>query len=88
MKKSIEDLKVKESEKYLEVKELNDRLSDASDESKPSINDRISKVKDQINDIKSKTNDKKKGLPELEKEHEERMIKIKSDMENWIEKIQ
>jgi len=73
MKKSIEDLKVKESEKYLEVKELNDRLSDASDESKPSINDRISKVKDQINDIKSKTNDKKKGLPELEKEHEERI---------------
>lgn len=88
MKKKIDDLQEKENKKALELSEFKDRLNDASDVMKPSIIKRIEEIQAQKSDIKSKIDSYSKNLPELEKEHAEKMSKIEDDMKKWIEKIQ
>lgn len=88
MKKRIKDLQDKENKKAIELSKFKDRLSDASDDSKETISERISEIKSQISEIREKISDNEKKLPELEKEHEEKMAKIENDMKSWIEKIQ
>lgn len=88
MTKKIEDLKEKDNKKAAELSEFKDRLSDAGEESKESISDRISVIGDQIKDIKSKISESSKKLPEMIKEHELKMSNLEENMKKWIEKIQ
>jgi chromosome segregation ATPase len=88
IKKKIDDLREKENKKALELSEFKDRLTDASDIIKPSILKRIEDIQVQKSGIKSKIEEYSKNLPQLEKEHIQKMSKIEDDMKNWIEKIQ
>lgn len=88
MSKKIEDLKEKENKKAVELSNFKDRLSDANEDSKEVISDKINQIESQISEIKSKITDSEKRLPELEKEHEEKISKIEDDMKDWINKIQ
>lgn len=88
MSKKVNDLKEKENKKAVELSNFKDRLSDASDDSKPVISNKISEIESKISEIKSEISEIEKKVPELEKEHQERISKIEDDMKSWIEKIQ
>ena len=88
MNKKIEDLKNKETKKSIEINELKDRLSDASDDVIEDIKGRINDVNKQISDIKKDIQETSRKIPELEKEHQEKINKTEKDIKDWISKIQ
>lgn len=87
MQKKVDDLKERETKKNIELDELNDRLSDASDDIKKDIQDRISDVREQISNIKRDISESSRKIPEIEKEHKEKMDKKEQDIKDWISKI-
>lgn len=88
MNKKLNNLKEKENKKAVELSNFKDRLTDASDNSKPIISAKISEIESQISKLRQDIVEISKKIPELEKEHKEKMAKIEDDMKSWIEKIQ
>jgi chromosome segregation ATPase len=88
IKNKIKKLQDKSDKKTIELSNFKDRLSIASNEMGPDLSNKIKEINDELVQIKKDIQEKIKKVPEMEKEHSERMLKKEEEIKNWIEKIQ
>lgn len=83
----LKKLKDSESDKATEISEFKDRLSNAEGDSRMTIQNRLDALNDGLKSSKEEILKISKDLPNLFKEHTDKMKGLEDKIKNWVERI-